>query len=136
MADVKDLADLRSEEDELGRGNRKLLNDSYVGPLTSLEIIRRGVNHSIATSEVGSNVRDWEFCAGAPPPLCMYMIASCGNGRLVPDIHTSTPTTGSYSFPVSSAFLPRRSPRGASRVTVSTNERLDAREVELATERR
>ena len=41
MADVKDLADLGSEEDEWGEGNRRLLNDSYVGPLTSLEIFRR-----------------------------------------------------------------------------------------------
>ena len=70
MADVKDLADLASEEDELGRENRKLLNNSYVGPLTSLEIFRRGVNHSVATSEVGSNGVDLEFCVGAPSPLC------------------------------------------------------------------
>ena len=42
MADVKDLADLGSEEDESERENRKLLNDSYVGPLTSLEIFRKG----------------------------------------------------------------------------------------------
>ena len=88
MADVKDLADLESEEDESEKGSWKL-HKQLVRARTSLLIFRRWVNHSFAASEVGNNGVDWEFYAGAPSPI--YMIVRYGNGKLVPDIHTSTP---------------------------------------------